>query len=124
MHSLAFESLSKSQKSMLSIAIELAKTSTARMRHGAIVVRHGNIVGMGVNVPRTNPDHAADKHIEAGILSLHAERAALRRAGEASTRSTLYIARVDKAGRPVYSAPCSKCLDTIRESGVKRIVFT
>jgi hypothetical protein len=38
-------------------------------------------------------------------------------------KSTLYIARHHKNGKYINSAPCKDCLDFIKKSKVKKIVF-
>ena len=72
----------------------MAESSNERKRHGAIVVKNGNIVGMGFNRFRNDPDRVSPEHVKTDC-SYHAEIVALRMAGDNANGATLYVARVN-----------------------------
>lgn len=101
----------------------MAESSRERKRHGAIVVKNGNIVGMGFNKFRNNPDQVSPEHIKSDC-SYHAEFVALRQAGDKSKGATLYVARVNNAGLDRDSKPCNNCTQVINTAQIKRVVYT
>src|SRR5271155_3685275 len=70
---------------------------------GAILVRHGAVVGRGVTAPGGRP---------------HAERIAIDQAGEAARSATLYVT-LEPCSHTGVSPPCA---DAIVEAGVARVV--
>lgn len=112
---------SNTEVRFLKIAISLASTSESRMKHGAIVVKSGNVLGMGINKTRNSP-----KIMKSAPLgcSVHAEVAAVRSAGYNVSGATVYVARVNRNGEHRNSAPCSECQKVLNKLGVKRVVHT
>ena len=113
--------LSKQQRNFLNLASRIAETSSVDKRHGAVVVKAGRVLAVGVNKWRNqalvNPDSYAPH------LTVHAEVDALSRLSDAKG-ATLYISRLDKFGREQYSKPCPRCEKAIIESGVKAVIYT
>jgi len=70
---------------------------------GAILVKHGAVVGRGATAPGGRP---------------HAERIAIERAGEAARGATLYVT-LEPCSHTGVSPPCA---DAIIEAGVARVV--
>lgn len=118
----AHNTLSVKDKARLNQAKNIAATSDCTHQHGCVAVKGGRTVGVGVNAYRNArslfdiiPDEAR---------SIHAEEACLRAVGSNARGATLYIARVNRFGEEMMSRPCARCMKQIKESGVKRIVYT
>jgi diaminohydroxyphosphoribosylaminopyrimidine deaminase/5-amino-6-(5-phosphoribosylamino)uracil reductase len=88
------------------VAIELARQGTpAPNPHvGAVVVQHGEVVGVG-------------HHERAG--SAHAEALAIRRAGALARGATLYVT-LEPCNHHGRTPPC---VDAILQSGIRRVVI-
>ena len=93
------------------------------MKHGALVVKGGRVMGMASNKAINHPKIVSSCHIKTHC-SRHAEQQAIRNAGPNLKGAVLYVARVNKTGQERNSKPCSACERAITESGIKRVVFT
>lgn len=116
--------LSKKQKSFLNLAIRLAETSELAQQHGAVIVKGGSVLSLGVNKWRNksvNPpvDGSYNPH-----LSYHAEVDAINHANSDLNGATVYVARIGKDGTPRFSRPCSRCTQALKAAGVKKVVYT
>lgn len=100
-------------------AIALAKLSKCRHKHGAVLIKSGQVIAAGTNIIRQVP---SDTNWRA--CSLHAEEYVLTVAGTQAVGATLYIARVNKQGETLLSLPCSRCRRKIIRAKVKRVVTT
>lgn len=100
-------------------ALETAKTSKCRYKHGCVVVsKRGKILAVATNKRVANPQtNWRSSHI-------HAEFAALIAAGKEAHRGVVYVARVSPSGRPAPSQPCKKCQGLIERFGIASVVFT
>lgn len=126
--------LSRSQRGFMSRAVRLASSSTVSQRHGALVVRGGSVLSAAVNSysndPRAFPvsyfgDNKLSSAARAGVLSTHAEVAAIRRvAPELLRGATVYVARLTPGGSLGGSAPCDACAKALADAGVKRVLYT
>ena len=114
--------MSKQQQRWLNAAIELAKNSNCRQKHGAIIVKGGNVLGMGVNKNRNHPTITDPSHIKMGC-STCAERVAIKNAGNVKG-ATVYVARVNNLGQPMYSRPCDRCTKVMIRAGIKAVIYT
>jgi deoxycytidylate deaminase len=115
--------LSKKDKAYLSVARYFAAKSSARNTHGAVIVKGGRVVGTGYNRNRNHPAIVSPEHIKTDC-STHAEESAIRDAGYDVRNAIIYIARVNKHGEDRDSGPCPRCLELIKDSGIKRIIHT
>lgn len=114
--------LSRKQQSMLNIAVKAAQTSELTWKHGAVVVKSGRVLSIGVNKQR----NAEMVHTEKEYLphfTVHAEVDALSRVADARG-ATIYIARVNGAGEERLSAPCPNCKEALIKAGVKNVIYT
>lgn len=109
---------------MLDLAAKVAETSEQRYRLGAVVVKNGNVIAVGVNKRRNHPDIFESKAQIMRHASCCAERDALRRAGEAARGSTVYVARVSKSGGVLLARPCNRCYTAMKSAGVKTAYWT
>jgi tRNA(Arg) A34 adenosine deaminase TadA len=107
----------------LAKAMEQAKSSQGRYRHGAVLVKDGTIVGSGCNQMRGQASITATTNSWRASF-LHAEEIAISQAGTAANGAVLYVARISKAGDPKPSAPCVRCSGRLRRAGVLRVVYT
>lgn len=114
---------SKKDQAYLNGARFLARKSEARNRHGAVVVKGGRVMGMGWNKFRNDPCNVLPEQIKSHC-SVHAESDAIKNAGSNLKGAVIYVARVSRRGRDLNSAPCSRCMTLIANSGIKRVVFT
>jgi len=107
----------------MSVAKYLASKSQARMKHGAIIVKGGRVIGTGFNKNRNNPLVVSENHIKSHC-SEHAEVNAIKDASYNVRNAILYVARVSKNGMDRNSKPCSQCFDIISKLGIKKIIYT
>lgn len=115
--------LSNRQRSFLDVAVRVAESSDAVFKHGAVVVRGGSVLSIGVNkwknkdVPPTAPD------VYNPNITVHAEVDALSRVKDARG-ATIYVARVTKLGEERFSRPCPRCEKVLIAAGIKRVIYT
>jgi pyrimidine deaminase RibD-like protein len=114
--------LSNRDKAWLKRALNLAATSTANKRHGCVIIRGGNVVGVGVNKYINKPFFTSQEHMNR--CSIHAEVAAIRNAKGNVRGATVYVARINNQGEPKFSQPCANCQAVLDEYGVRRAVWT
>jgi len=110
-----------SPNSWLAKACEIALTSPTPHRHAAVLVKHGR------ELAASTPKHTGSPSLSENswrASSLHAEIAVLLAAGTNAKDSTLYVARVNRAGEPLLSRPCRRCESWIMRAGVRRVVYT
>jgi deoxycytidylate deaminase len=118
-----------SPKKWMKICTDLACTSSSygfgkrSSKHGAVIVKNGRIIGVGINTMRANASVEASENSWRSSY-VHAEEVALKMAGSRASGSTLYVSRVNKSGNPRLSEPCIKCERMINRYGVKRVVYT
>ena len=101
----------------LELAKGVALTSNCRQRHGAIVVRHGRILGAAPNIMKNSP-----KFVDWRFSSVHAEVRAMRRAGFPK-KATVYVARINNFGESRLSKPCASCQEVLDAFHCK-VVYT
>lgn len=116
--------LSKRQQTLLDKAVSLALISDYKQfRHGAIIVKNGKIVSVGVNYYINDPRNMADNLLKG--VSCHAEVAALNSARKTNLDgATIYVARVLRDGTPAMSKPCNECQKALKARGVKKVFYT
>lgn len=101
----------------LIMALGVASTSTCRHKHGAVIVRHGKVLGTATNRTKNDPRYIDWRH-----SSIHAEIAAMKKAGWPK-RATVYVARINNLGEPRLSKPCDNCQEVLDAFKCK-VVFT
>lgn len=98
------------------------KTSSMATHHqwrvGAVIIKGGRVLGVGVNRYRNNPSQVALDGV-----SYHAEEVALRTAGDVEG-ATIYVARVTRSGLIGLAKPCEACQDLLNANGVHTAVWT
>lgn len=114
--------LSKRQRSFLDLAVKVAGSSDVTHRHGAVVVKSGKPVSVGINKWR-NRDLIAQGGDYNPNLTVHAEVDALSRVSD-PRGAVIYVARVGKNGDEKFSRPCDNCTKALIKAGVKAVVYT
>ena len=104
-------------KKFLQIAYDVAATSKCRQKHGAVVIKRGQVRSVAANQRRGLVTDAYPH-------TIHAEELALLRAGSTSAGATLLVARVNRAGELRLSAPCRRCQGAIERAGIRRVIYT
>jgi len=92
------------------------------MKHGSVIVKGGRVISTGVNKERSHPRIVSSEHIKQHC-SVHAEVDAIKRAKDVNG-ATIYVARVNRRGEQRDSRPCNRCYEAIKNSGIKKIVYT
>lgn len=99
----------------LNLAARVARRSSCpTYKHGAVVEKGGRVLALA---PNSNVPVR-------GMLSTHAEFAALRRAGEAARGADIYVARARGGTSTSLSKPCPSCATWIAFYGVARVFHT
>ena len=93
----------------LRLAEKLAHTVTDNHKHGCVIVRGGSIVSVGTNLYANG---------------VHAEMSAINKSKQDLAGTTIYICRLRKEQAWGLSAPCVKCEALIKESGIRRVVYS
>lgn len=119
------EQFSRSQKSFLNLAMKTAEASECTQRHGAVLVKSGSVLSIGLNKWRNDVNLTHELFATGNIsgVSIHAEMDALARVRNPAG-AVLYIARVNKQGDPMMSKPCAACAKAIEEAGITKVVYT
>lgn len=115
--------LSKKDLNFLNVARLVADLSEERKKHGAVVVKSGRVVGTGFNKFKNHPSNVLPNQIKTHC-SRHAEQVAIRQAGNHTRGAILYVARVNNQGIDRNSKPCAICAKIIKESGIKKVIYT
>lgn len=110
--------LSKNDLRFLQMAEGVATQSNCKFRHGALVVKHGKILGSSPNLWKNDPKYIESKHCQ-----IHAEIAALKKAGWPS-KVTVYVARINTKGESRLSKPCANCQEVLDAYKIKVIWTT
>jgi deoxycytidylate deaminase len=116
---------SRRDRNYLDLALKLAATSDCTQQHGAVVVRSGRVLALGVNKDRNDPSVVPSdtgSSARGTIFSYHAEADALKRV-RSPQGAVVYVARLGKTG-PAYSRPCDGCAKLMRDLGIKAVYYT
>lgn len=114
--------LSKRDNAYLSVATYMASLSKSRRKHGAVIVKGGSVLSTGYNKDKNHPNNVSEEHIKK-YCSIHAEVDALKKVNNAKG-ATIYVARVNSFGQQLLSKPCNNCYKKIKNSGIKKIIYT
>lgn len=104
-------------------AVCLAKKSTMNQRHGAVIVKNGEIIGEGFNHIATYMSHSWSCHAEmAAILSLRNKNK------KYLEDCTMIVVRVSNHTTiPQHlklSKPCCKCTEQIIKHGIRKTFYS
>jgi tRNA(Arg) A34 adenosine deaminase TadA len=90
------------------------------MKHGAVIVKGGRVLAVGVNANRNIATNTSFPKFENAV---HAEVAALKACSD-TVGATLYVARVNNQGEERMSKPCPACYAAIVKAGIRKVIFT
>lgn len=114
--------LSKTERSRLSRAMKAAELSEAKQRHGAVIYKGGSLLSVGINAVKNCPIFVG---ADAKNPATHAEAQAIRACGDTDlSGAVIFVARINRSGEPLMSAPCPSCQTAIEVAGIKRVVYT
>ena len=99
----------------LRTARKLALKSNYIFRLGAILIKGGSIHSTGWNTV---------DHPESPLYSEHAEESVLRKTSYKAKGATLLVVRIKRDGLMAMSYPCERCLNLIKQVGIKNLVFS
>ena len=114
--------LTNKDRRYLNLALNVAMSSSERMKHGAVIVKGGRVLSVGINKFRNHPAIIESDMIKTSC-SVHAEIDALRKIKDARG-ATIYVARVNKGGLERLSRPCDHCYNAIDRAGISKIIYT
>lgn len=107
------------QARLVGRAVQVAKLSEHRWRHGALLVKGRRIVKFSTNKFRCDP------FIDPEGATWHAEEQVLKGLSLNETKgATIYVARVDKCDNWSLSRPCDNCMWLIQSAEIRDIVYT
>lgn len=127
--------LTKREEKFFKVAKAVAKTSTFHRNHlGCCIVYKGVVVSVGCNSERSHPlqkeYNKRYKNFDTDVYpnKLHAEVHALSLLLSSKkdidwSKTSLYIYRELKNGKPAFSYPCSACSQLIRDLGISTIYY-
>lgn len=119
--------LSRKHKKFLDRAITLSRMSGCReYKHGAIIVKNGNTIAVGVNYDVNDPSCIDDDVVARERASIHAEVAALNACRKTNLKgAVIYVARTTRAfGIPAMSKPCVRCQKALKKRGISHVFYT
>ncbi len=104
-------------------AIALAKKSTMNQRHGAVIVKNGEIIGEGYNHIASYMSHSFSCHAEvAAILNLK------NKSKKNLDDATMVVVRVsNNTMSPQHlkmSKPCENCTREIIKHGIRKVFYS
>ena len=87
---------------------------------GAALYYKRTLLSTGANKSTTHPIMKERTYKE----TLHAEMQAILRAPSIPKGSIIYVYRFRKCGTPGMAKPCNICMEFIRKTGIKKVVYT
>lgn len=119
-----------SDRTATEIAREVAKKSSHRIKHGAVLFKRKEIISVGMNRITTHPK--AGKYFgwskdgkPITRFLLHAEENCIIGVDSSKLhRATLVVCRVGARGNLQLSRPCKKCFPLICSAGIRRIIYS
>ncbi len=135
--SLANKKFRIKEYSILHEAVNIAKKSNMRAKHGCVIVKQGKIISTGYNRTLGNNkyqsrDVSKENKISQGRYSIHAEQDALRNSDPKELEGAkLYVIRLGCTDlNPFFmnSHPCKKCTNIINKfmekHGLKKVYYS
>lgn len=114
-----FANLSNRERKYLNLAVNMAGASEMKQQHGAVVVKGGRVLALGINKLKNHPEIIS----EYNKCSVHAEADALSRVKNPAG-CTVYVARINNSGDTMFSRPCDNCHRLMVSLGVSKVVYT
>lgn len=108
--------LSKKINNMINHAFNAGQNSAHKHKVGCVVFDK-NIIAKSWNSNKTHPN------LPGLIDKLHAEMRVLKYLGNDATGAYMVVVRGTKK-KPLLAKPCYTCLERIKESGVKKVIYS
>ena len=112
----------------LKLAEVMAEYSDYKRIHiGSCIVKKHSVISTGCNKDKTHPiqlKYNKSLSFKKKRDNIHAEIDALIKAQFDTENATMYVARRGRDNLYHMSKPCPACMEVIKESGIKRIVYT
>lgn len=88
-------------------------------RLGAVIVRGGEVIGVGFNKRKTHPmSHTRFNNI-------HAELSAVLSAGLEDLKGcAIYVYRETKQGQPAMARPCEHCMKLLKQLSISKVYYS
>lgn len=102
----------------LSQTIKEAYKSTLRHRHGATIFKDGKIFGSGYNKNQSNI------YLVHKQFTMHAEHSAINKILIREKGLSILVIRLNRIGNLMYSRPCPKCIETLKNHDIKTIYYS
>ena len=112
----------RSNVSCLNLAINVAKKSDYRVRHGAVVFKSGNPISTGFNKMKESVYTQLKD-----CWSIHAESdaiAKLRHNDDCDCVKDILVVRLNRGGSLVYSRPCDDCMIMLKENNIRKVYYS
>ena len=108
----------------VTLAKKMARKSTRRNRHGAVILSSGNPISCGYNKEKTSPHTEMNDYYET-----HAEEDAIRQLvraeGGVNTKGMdILVVRIDGNDKLMLSRPCPKCMEQIKNAGFRKLYYS
>lgn len=113
-------------KRYMILAAKMAENSPSTdYRHGAVLIRGSNIIGLSTNKNRLASFGNRFRERNCGHATHHAELGCVLGLDRSKTTgTTMYVCRIGKSGEMRLSKPCSMCAAALRHVGVKRVFYS
>lgn len=102
-----------------------------RCRHFSFILDRNKIISIGLNSSKTHPKNLKYNYVNkmnqniSDIVGTHSELSAVIKLGEEDCSSlTLVNTRINRNDELDFSAPCSGCLDMIKQLNFKNVYFS
>ncbi len=103
------------------LAKKESKKSTHNIRVGAVLSNNRPIT-FGHNKIKSHTKFAnPSQHLK---ISIHAEIDCIIKSKSNKDGDTIWVWREDLEGKPKLSRPCSDCMKSLREFGIKKVYYT
>ena len=96
-----------------------------KMRHGAILVKGGSVLSMGMNKSNFSSFGQRFRHASKGQATLHAEIDCILGLDKNMTKSAdLYVVRTNSNKELCQSKPCPMCQSVLSFMGIYRVYWS
>lgn len=105
--------------SFFRLAKNVSKTSSHKIKMGAVIVKNGNVISISANRAKTHPKAVWEGH------GLHCETSAILYAGKCDLNgASVFVYRENKKGKISMARPCLECQKVLKENGFKKMYYT
>lgn len=104
-------------------AWHIARTSTEKQKHGAVLVLGRKTMAVGCNTFRNSPNNVTNPAVES---SVHAEDNVLKQLGRERNvnGARVFVVRINNKDELMHSAPCDKCIARLGIYGIKEVIHS